>query len=161
MVHNSSPTKMTRNPSTIIVIQDPLLLDELEKTDLLSYCYATKLRPASIDELVHLHSNRYIHMIVSDEKNNLNISNRHLHIHYHSTPFFNARLSAGITIDVIQNVLDSHKNDFILLTSPGHCAWQDRSNETSIYNNIALAISSVLMNKSLLDKRKRSLSFDE
>ncbi|CAF1029841.1 unnamed protein product [Rotaria sp. Silwood1] len=147
-----------QNPSTIIAIQDPLLSDELEKTDLLSYCYTIKIRSASIDELVCLHSSDYVNMIVSAEKNHKNTSNNQFHIEYNETAFSNARLSAGITIDVIQNVLDKHINGFILTTSPGHRALRDHGNGTSIYNNIALGINSILMKKIKPNKRKNSLT---
>ncbi|CAF3772568.1 unnamed protein product [Rotaria sordida] len=147
-----------QNPSTIIAIQDLLLSDVLEKTDLLSYCYTIKIRSASIDELVCLHSSDYVNMIVSAEKNQLNISNNYFNIEYNETTFSNARLSAGITIDVIQNVLDKHINGFILITSPGHCALRDHGNKTSVYNNIALGINSILMKKSKPNKQTNSLT---
>jgi acetoin utilization deacetylase AcuC-like enzyme len=156
--HLIIPIKNSQNPSTIIAIQDRLLLDVLKKTDLLSYCYTIKLRPASIDELVHLHSSDYVNMIVSAERSHMNISNNHFHLQYNETTFFDARLSAGITLDVIQNVLNNHINGFILSTSPGHCAFNNHGNGTSIYNNIALAINSILTDKIILNKRKTSLA---
>jgi acetoin utilization deacetylase AcuC-like enzyme len=147
-----------QNPSTIIAIQDQLLLDALKKTDLLSYCYTIKLRPASIDEIVCLHSSDYVNMIVLSEKGHEVASNHRFQIEYNETSFFNARLSAGITIDVIQNVLNNHINGFVLSTSPGHRAFIDHGNGTSIYNNIALAINSILSDKIRKTERKTSLA---
>ncbi|CAF4439821.1 unnamed protein product [Rotaria sp. Silwood2] len=157
-INNQFAKKSIQNPSTIIAIQDLLLSDELEKTDLLSYCYTIKVRSASIDELVCLHSSDYVNMIVSAEKNHLDTSNNHFQIEYNETTFSNARFSAGITIDVIQNALDKHMNGFILITSPGHRASRDHGNGTSIYNNIALGINSILMEKIKPNKRKNSLT---
>ncbi|CAF2134141.1 unnamed protein product [Rotaria magnacalcarata] len=146
------------NPSTIIAVQDLLLLDELEKTDLLSYCYTLKFRSASIDELVCLHSSDYVNMIVLAEKNHSNISNNHFDLQYDETTLSEARISAGITIDVIQNVLKNHRNGFILLKSPGHRAVRHHGNGTSIYNNVALGINSVLVEKAKPKERKSSLT---
>jgi len=157
-INNLIPRKTSQNPSTIIAIQDFLLLDALKKTDLLSYCYTIKLRSASIDELVCLHSSDYVNMIVLAERTGEDISNNRFHIKYNETTFSNARLSAGITIDVIQNVLNNHINGLILSTSPGHRAFNDHGNETSIYNNIALAINSILIDKNKINKRKTSLA---
>lgn len=164
--HSSTISKLIQrksieNPTTIIAVQDSLLLDELEKTDLLSHCYAIKSRSASIDELVCLHSSDYVNTIVLAEKNpNFDISNKYFNLDYDETTFSNARLTAGSTIDVIQNVLKNNMNGFIFGLSPGHCAKHDHGNGTSIYNNIALGINSVLIDKTQLhtNKRKGSLS---
>lgn len=147
-----------KKPSTIIAIQDHSLVDILKKTDLLSYCYTIKLRSASIDELVCLHSSDYVNMIVSAEKGHEDIPDKRFSIEYNETTFSNARISAGITIDVIENVLNNHTNGFILSTTPGHRAFIDHGNGTSIYNNIALAINSVLSDKMKNIKRKTSLA---
>jgi acetoin utilization deacetylase AcuC-like enzyme len=157
IISNSIPMK---NPSTIIAIQDRFLLSELKKTDLLSYCYTIKLRSASIDELVRLHSSDYVNMIVSAERSHhLNISDHRFQIEYNETTFSNARFSAGTTIDIIENVLNNHHNNgFILSTSPGHQAFPDHGNGTSIYNNLALAINSFLIDKTISNKRKNSLA---
>jgi acetoin utilization deacetylase AcuC-like enzyme len=148
-----------KNPSTIIAIQDPFLLRELKKTDLLSYCYTIKLRSASIDELVGLHSSDYVNMIVSAERSHVDISDHRFHIEYNQTAFSNARFSAGTTIDIIENVLNNHHiNGFILSISPGHQAFPDHGNGTSIYNNLALAINSLLMDKTVSNKGENSLA---
>jgi len=156
--NNFISIKDIQNPSTIIAIQDVFLLKELKKSNLLSYCYTIKLRSASIEELVCLHSSDYVSMIVSAEKNPTNISNNRFHIEYNETTFSNARLSAGITIDIVKNVLNNHINGFILSTSPGHRALIDHGNGTSIYNNIALAVNSVLTDKITLNTGTSSLA---
>jgi acetoin utilization deacetylase AcuC-like enzyme len=97
-------------------------------------------------------------MIVSAEKNPTNISNNRFHIEYNETTFSNARLSAGITIDIVKNVINNPINGFILSASPGHRALVDHGNGTSIYNNIALAVNSVLTDKIILSTGKSSLA---
>ncbi|CAF1055661.1 unnamed protein product [Adineta ricciae] len=156
---NLIPTVDNHNPSTIIAIQEASLLKELTKTDLLSFCYTMKFRSASIDELVRLHSSDYVNMIVSAEKVHSKISSKRFHISWFDTALSTARLSAGMTIDLIQNVVNTdHINGFILSTSPGHRALKDHGNGTSIYNNIALGVNSVLMDKSTNNPRKSSLA---
>ncbi|UJR30750.1 hypothetical protein I4U23_018270 [Adineta vaga] len=156
---NVISTKDIHNPSAVIAIQDVTLLKELTKTDLMSYCYTMKFRSATIDELVCLHSSDYVNMIVSAEKAHSNISTNRFHIQYNERTFSDARLSAGITIDVIQNVINNdHINGFILSTSPGHRALKDHGNGTSVYNNIALGINSVLIDKTADYSRKSSLA---
>ncbi|CAF1326074.1 unnamed protein product [Adineta steineri] len=157
-LNNLVPNKPNQNPSTIIAIQDNFLLNDLQNTDLLSYCYAIKVRSASIEELVCLHSSNYVNMIVSAEKTHVDISSNQFSIQYNEKTFSDARCSAGITIDVIQNVLNDHINGFILSTSPGHRASNDHGNDTSIYNNIALAINSILIDKIESNTRKSSLA---
>jgi len=139
--------KQTVNPSTILAIQNLNLLKQLKQTDLLSHCYTIKLRSASIDELVRVHSSDYVNLIVSLEKTHEQIVDNRFQLEYDETTFTNARISAGTTIDAIENVLEKHDNGFILSTSPGHRAIRDHGNGTSIYNNIALAISSILNEK--------------
>lgn len=148
------------NPSTIIAIQDPALLIELQKSDLLSYCYTIKIRSASIDELACLHSSDYVNTIVSAEKTHAGIPTDRFQLEYNEGTLSNARLSAGAAIDAIENVLnnDHHINGFILTTSPGHRACRDRGYGTSIYNNLALAINSNLIEKSTDKNRKNSLA---
>ena len=155
---HSVERKNTQTPSTIISIQDHSLLDELKKTDLLSHCYTIKGRSASIEELVCLHSSDYVNMIVSAEKHPTNLPTNRFVIQYNETTFSSARISAGMTIDVIQNVLNNHINGFILSASPGHRAFRDHGNDTSIYNNIALGINSVLIDKNTSVKRRTSLA---
>lgn len=157
-INNLIPVKINQNPSTIIAIQDSSLLALLKKTDLLSHCYTIKLRSASIEELVYLHSSDYVNMIVSAEKTHEAILDNRFQIQYNETTFSNARCSAGITIDVIENVLNNHINGFILSNSPGHRAFIHHGNGTSIYNNIALAINSVLIDKIKNNKRTTSLA---
>ena len=157
-VDNFISVEEIQNPSTIIGILDDALLKELRKTDLLSYCYTIKFRSASIDELVCLHSSDYVNTIVSVEKNHTDILDNRFHIEYNDKTLYNARLSAGITIDVVKNVLNNHINGLILPTSPGHRALHDHGNGTSIYNNIALAINSILSDKIILDRQEFPLA---
>ena len=165
----SSTTEESENPtetpttvnsiSTIIAVQDPLLLNALEKTDLLSYCFTIKLRSASIDELTRLHSSDYVNMIASAEKTHGHIVAPRFHIQYDEKTFSNARFSAGTTIDAIGNILHNHHiNGLILTTSPSHRAFPDHGNGTSIYNNLALAINSILTDRTKATNRKDSLA---
>lgn len=147
------------NSSTIIAIQDPALLHELQKSDLLSYCYTIKVRSASIDELACLHSSDYVNTIVSAEKNHTKISIDRFQIEFNEGTLSNARLSAGTTIDAIENVLNHHHtNGFILTTSPGHRACRDHGYGRSIYNNLALAINTNLIEQNTSKHRKHSLA---
>ena len=147
------------NPSTIIAIQDSALLNELQKRDLLSYCYTIKVRSACIDELTCLHSSDYVNTIVSAEKTHIGIPTNRFQIECNEGTLSNARLSAGTTIDTIENILNNHHiNGFILTTSPGHRACRDQGYGTSIYNNLALAINLNLAEKTPEKNRKNSLA---
>ena len=152
-----TPTEAPRL-STIIAIQDLSLLEEFKTTDLLSYCQTMKLRAASIDELVGLHSSDYVNTIVSAERNASKATDNRFHLDYTETSFGQARVSAGTTMDVIENVLKTDMNGFVLVTSPGHRAFHDHGNGTSIYNNIALAVNNVLLQGKSSEHRKSSLA---
>ena len=144
--------------STIIAIQDLSLLEEFRTSDLLSYCQTMKLRAASIDELVDLHSSDYVNAIVSAEKNPSKLADNRFHVDHTETSLAHARISAGTTMDVIENVLKTDMNGFVLVTSPGHRAFRDHGTGTSIYNNIALAVNNILLQRKLAQHRQSSLA---
>ena len=149
---------ISATPSTIIAVQDPSLLDQLNATNLLTYCFTVPLRPASVDELVRLHSNDYVTKIVSAEKSHASVQENHHHPPSPEDKFSAARVSAGTTIDVMENILTNHRSGLIIVTSSGHGAGRDSGDATSIYNNVALAVDSVLVDKKKRDDRKSSLA---
>ncbi|CAF1419749.1 unnamed protein product [Didymodactylos carnosus] len=129
---------------------DPLtsIINDLGQCNLLAECSVLKSHSATIDELICVHASDYVNILACSEKNVLirQEINEKNSIFCKESTFLDARNSAGAIIDIVKYVVENKnaKNGFAFVRSPGHRAKRKSGDGHCIFNNIALAVDSIL-----------------
>uniref|UniRef100_A0A8C6WN44 Protein deacetylase HDAC6 n=1 Tax=Neogobius melanostomus TaxID=47308 RepID=A0A8C6WN44_9GOBI len=120
------------------------IMEELEKQELLSRCIRVQPREATDNELLLIHSQKYVDLMRSTqtmtERDLKSLSENYDSVYLHPDSFSVAALAVGSVLQLIDRVLTSEiRNGFALVRPPGHHAQRDQSNGYCVFNNVAIA----------------------
>ncbi|XP_061591691.1 histone deacetylase 6 isoform X2 [Cololabis saira] len=120
------------------------IMEELQKQELLSRCVTVEARKATEEELLLVHTRRYVDLVKSTETMTeaelQTLSNGYDSIYLHPETFQVCLSAVGSVLQLVDEVMTSKlRNGFAVVRPPGHHAQADEANGFCVFNNVAIA----------------------
>lgn len=117
---------------------------ELDKQELLSRCVRVQPRDASDEELLLVHSQKYVELMrltqTMSETDLKSLSEQYDSVYLHPESFPTALLAVGSLLQLVDRVLSAElRNGFAVVRPPGHHAQRDQANGYCVFNSVSIA----------------------
>lgn len=121
------------------------IIKRCQELDLLDKCKRIPSRKATKEEILKLHDEETFNILkatseVTDQEHLEDTSSNYNAIYIHPSTFDLSLLSAGCTIDLVDNIIKKKvQNGMAIIRPPGHHAMKAEFNGYCFFNNVAIA----------------------